>query len=82
MFDTVVVVTSKMKNRLERIKKRDKLSEKEISDRMSKQIPIEDKMKWADHLIENNGTLEELQDKTKKLFHILKAETRKKSRMN
>jgi dephospho-CoA kinase len=79
MFDAVVVVTSKMNNRLERIKLRDKLTEKEITDRMSKQIPIEDKTQWADHLIENNGTLEELEQQTKKLFHRLKSLARKKS---
>ena len=78
MFDAVVVVTSKMQNRLERIKLRDKLSDKEISDRMSKQIPIEDKMQWADHLIENNGTLKQLEENTKKLFHQLKGHARKK----
>ena len=79
MFEAVVVVTAKMKNRLERIKLRDKLSEKEITDRMSKQIPIEDKVQWADHLIENDGTLEQLEVKTKKLFHKLKNPTRKKA---
>lgn len=78
MFDAVVVVTSKMQNRLERIKLRDKLSDKEISDRMSKQIPIEDKMQWADYLIENNGTLKQLEENTKKLFHQLKGHARKK----
>lgn len=78
MFDAVVVVTSKMQNRLERIKLRDKLSDKEISDRMSKQIPIEDKMQWADHLIENDGTLKQLEENTKKLFHQLKGHARKK----
>ncbi|MCK5454046.1 MAG: dephospho-CoA kinase [Calditrichia bacterium] len=79
MFDAIVVVTSKMQNRLERIKLRDKLTDKEISDRMSKQIPIEDKMQWADHLIENNGTLKQLEENTKKLFHQLKGHARKKS---
>ncbi len=78
MFDAVVVVTSKMQNRLERIKLRDKLTDKEISDRMSKQIPIEDKMQWADYLIENNGTLKQLEENTKKLFHQLKGHARKK----
>jgi dephospho-CoA kinase len=79
MFDAVVVVASKMKYRIERIKQRDKLGDKEISDRMSKQIPIEDKMAWADYLIENNGTLEQLEGKVRKLFHQLKNKRRKKS---
>ncbi len=72
MFEAVVVVTSKMKNRLERIKKRDQLNEKEINDRMSKQIPIEEKIQWADFVIENNESLELLEKKTVKLFHELK----------
>jgi dephospho-CoA kinase len=72
MFDAVIVVTSKMKYRLERIKRRDNLTDKEISDRMSKQIPIEDKMKWADYVIENNDSLDDLETKTKKLFQDLK----------
>jgi dephospho-CoA kinase len=78
MFDAVVVVAAKMKNRVERIKQRDKLSDKEISDRMSKQIPIEDKIEWADYLIENNDTLEQLEGKVKKLFRQLKDNRRKK----
>jgi len=73
MFDYVVVVTSKMSNRIRRIKERDGLSEKDIINRINKQLPIEDKMRWADFVIQNNGTLEELEEKTKKVFQqILK----------
>jgi len=71
MFDAVVVVVSRMKNRIERIKARDKLSEKEIIDRISKQIPIEEKMKWADFVIENNQDLKALETRTKMLYHKL-----------
>ncbi len=80
MFDAVVVVVSRMKNRIERIKARDKLSEKEIIDRISKQIPIEEKMKWADFVIENNQDLKALETRTKMLYHkLLKLVKQKKA---
>ncbi len=79
MFDAVVVVSSKMSCRLERIKKRDNLSEAEIMSRINKQIPIEDKIQWADFLIENNDDLETLRVKCRKLFFDLKKLVNRKS---
>ena len=78
MFDAVVVVSSRMSNRIARIKARDRLSEKEIIDRINKQIPIEEKMKWADFVVENNGDLKELEQKTEKLYYQLMKLTRRK----
>lgn len=71
MFDAIIVVASYMKNRIARIMERDGHSRKHILDRISKQIPIEDKMKWADYIIENNGTLEELREKTRVVYEEL-----------
>ncbi len=79
MFDAVVVVSSKMNHRLERIKKRDNLSEAEIMNRINKQIPIEDKLQWADFVIENNEDLETLKTKSQKLFFDLKKLVKRKS---
>jgi len=79
MFDAVVVVSSKMNHRLERIRKRDNLSDKEIIDRINKQIPIDEKMRWADYLIENNDDLETLKKNSRKLFYDLQKLTRRKS---
>jgi len=81
MFDAVVVVSSKMSQRLERIRKRDNLSDKEIMDRINKQLPIEDKMQWADFLIENNEDLEILKQNSRKLFHELQKLARRKSQI-
>lgn len=79
MFDAVVVVSSKMNHRLERIKKRNNFSEAEIMSRINKQIPIEDKMQWADFLIENNDDLEALKVKCRKLFLDLKKLVKRKT---
>ncbi|MGH1363853.1 MAG: dephospho-CoA kinase [Calditrichia bacterium] len=68
MFDYVVVVASRMKLRITRIQERDKLDEILIKDRMENQIPIEEKSKWGDFVIHNNGTLEQLEEKSVKLY--------------
>ena len=78
MFDVVVVVSCRMQNRIERIKSRDKLSHKEISDRIQKQLPIEEKMNWADFVIENNGSLEDLKKESRQIYQRLMRLARKK----
>lgn len=80
MFDAVIVVSSKINNRVERIKRRDRLSEKEIMDRMSKQIPLEDKAQWADFVVNNDGDLETLEKNTQRLYSQLRNLIRKTSR--
>ena len=82
MFEAIVVVASYMKNRIDRIAKRDGHSRKHISDRIHSQIPIEDKIKWTDYVVENNGTLEETKLATKKVYdELLKiVKTKRESR--
>lgn len=55
-FDRLVLVSAPKKLRIERIKQRDKLSEKEINARMEKQWPEEEKMLLVDFIIENDGS--------------------------
>ena len=71
MFDAVVVVASRTKNRIDRIITRDGLSEKEIRDRIAKQIPVEEKMKWADFVVHNNSTLDQLKKRADDLYKKL-----------
>lgn len=68
MFDSIIVVTAPMKKRIEWIVQRDGLSEKEIRDRIAKQIPVEEKANWADFVIHNNSTLEQLEYHTQKVY--------------
>ncbi len=71
MFDYVVVVSSRMSQRIQRIKERDKIPEKEIIYRIQRQLPIEEKMKWGDFVIENNSSLEDLERKSRAVFRKL-----------
>ena len=53
-FDKTILITADISTKIERIKKRDKLNEIEINNRMNTQIMDEIKIKLADFVIENN----------------------------
>ena len=53
-INKLIVVTSTLALRKERIVKRNKLSEEEINKRIAQQLPDEEKVKFADWVIENN----------------------------
>jgi len=71
MFDAIIVVYTSLKKRIARVKERDKLKEEDIIARVNRQIPLEEKRKWADFVIDNNGTLEDLHIQTRKIFEQL-----------
>ena len=79
LFDVIIVVSSRMSNRISRVKERDGLSEEEIRDRISKQIPVEEKVKWADITIQNNTSLAKLEEKSIQVFRKLTNLSRKKT---
>ncbi|MHB8258968.1 MAG: dephospho-CoA kinase [Bacteroidia bacterium] len=54
MIDKLIVVTSTLDLRKQRIIKRNHLSEEEITKRIHQQLPDEEKIKFADWVIENN----------------------------
>ena len=73
ILDYVLLVTSNENSRIERIKKRDNLSEIEIRKRMQFQIPENEKENLADFTIKNNSTLIELEMKTKMFLSIFQS---------
>lgn len=60
-FDRVVVVYSSEQQQIQRMKRRNQLTEQECLDRLSAQVPIEDKKKLADDVILNTSDLETLE---------------------
>lgn len=59
MTDKVIVVYVDEKTQLERLMKRNELSEEEAKARINSQMSIEEKRKLADAVIDNRGSLEE-----------------------
>lgn len=70
---TVVVVSCPSAVQLKRLMARNNLSEKDALARMNSQMPIEEKMRLADIVLDNGGTLEQLQNSTTTLVRRLKS---------
>jgi len=76
-FDKIVVVTCGPEQRIQRFAARAKMNleeaRSEVERRMAAQLPDEEKIKVADFVIENRGTLSELEQKTEELMAALKS---------
>lgn len=71
-MDRVIVVTSKENQQLERVKKRDSKTEEEIRNILYSQIPIDRKLKVADFVIRNEGSLDETDRMAREVYRKLK----------
>jgi dephospho-CoA kinase len=71
MFDAVIVVDAPIRMREKRVIERDNMTRKEFRARLDKQIPLDDKVKWADYVIKNDGTLDNLKQKTRTIYSLL-----------
>ncbi len=56
-FDELIVVTAPIEKRIEWVMKRDKLSKKEVSQRLKNQITDAERIKKANFVIVNDGTI-------------------------
>ncbi len=70
--DKVIVVYAGEDRQIERIKKRDSLSENEARCRINSQIPLKEKLRYADYVIYNDDTVEEVVKKAQELYNSLK----------
>lgn len=59
--EQILVVATSREIQKQRLMARNGLSEQEALERMNSQLSIDDKAKWADEVIKNDGTLEELE---------------------
>jgi dephospho-CoA kinase len=60
-FDALVVVAAQRSTQLHRLRARDGSGEQEARARMDAQLPLENKVEVADHVIHNDGTMEDTQ---------------------
>ncbi len=70
--DEVIVVTSRTEQQIERLKKRDGLAPEQAQRILAAQMAQEEKLKVADFVIPNEGSLEETIRKTREIFDELK----------
>ena len=67
-MDYVIVVTSNLKLRTERVMNRGNISREDFLKRIDLQWPENDKVEMADYIIHNNGTKKELEEEAKKVY--------------
>ncbi|MFB3897642.1 MAG: dephospho-CoA kinase, partial [bacterium] len=65
LVDYVIVVYATKSQRFKRIKKRDNLTTLEIKSRMAAQIPLEQKKKKTEFIINNTGGLKQTEQQVK-----------------
>ncbi len=70
-MDVMVVVSAPMAKRLAWVMQRDGVDEAAVHRRMANQIPLEEKVKRADYVIENNGDLTTLDAEVAQLINWL-----------
>ncbi len=66
--DKLIVVKASRKKQIERCKAKFRISEKEVLKRIGSQLPLTEKIKLADFVIDNNGTKSETTTKIKKAW--------------
>jgi dephospho-CoA kinase len=81
IFDAIIVVYADLETRTKRIIERDKLAKADILNRIDKQIPLDEKRAWADHVIDNNDSLANLKRQTEKIYDKLIADIRTEKRI-
>lgn len=70
-LDYIIVVSSLLRYRTERVMKRGNISREDFMKRLGLQWPDEDKENMADYIIQNNSSLDKLKIESKKVFDSL-----------
>ena len=78
MLDTLVVVTCSEEVQLQRVVLRDNCSEEDAMGRIKSQMPQDEKVKYAEFVVDNSGTIEHLEKEAEKLIKSLEAKIEEK----
>ena len=71
-MDKLIVVTSTQPQQIERLKDRDGTNPEEALRIVSSQMPLKEKLKFADYVIRNEGSMEEMKKRAKEVYQELK----------
>ncbi len=74
MFDDVILVYCTEEQQIERVQKRNNLSKEQVELRIEQQLPIDEKRKRANIVIDNTGTLDDLEIQTIKWLESYQAQ--------
>ena len=70
-FDYILLISAKKSTQIRRILERDNRSENDALNIINSQLPLDEKKKRSDFVIENDGNIEELKEKIDKFLEYL-----------
>jgi dephospho-CoA kinase len=70
-YDKVIVVTCAPDVQRRRLKERSGLSDQQIEARIASQMPMEEKVKFADYVIDNSGSIGETRKRVESVYQSL-----------
>ena len=68
-MDKIILVISKKSNRINRVSKRDNSDFESIEKRINFQLTDDEKIQYADYIIENNSSLDDLKNEVLRVFN-------------
>jgi dephospho-CoA kinase len=68
LFDGILVVFANEQTRIKRVMEREQLERQIVKNRISRQFPLLEKKQWADFVINNNRSEEDLKNATKEFY--------------
>jgi dephospho-CoA kinase len=71
-LDGLILVIADPKICVERIVRRDSTSHESALARIAAQLPVEEKIRAADHVIDNGGTLEQTTEQVLRILHVIR----------
>lgn len=75
-FDRIILVTCSEEQQRERALRREGAVESDVEARLSRQMPLAEKRKYADFVIDTSGTKEDTVRQTRAVFDALRSNTR------
>jgi dephospho-CoA kinase len=72
-YDKLIVVTCSSGEQSRRLRERSGLSEDQIEARIASQMPMEEKIKFADFVIDNSGSLTDTKTQVEEVYRALEA---------
>jgi dephospho-CoA kinase len=72
-FDKLIVVTCTAQQQMERARARGSYSEEEIRARLDRQLPIEEKLRLADYVIDTSGAKEQTIEQIRSVYEKLRS---------
>lgn len=74
--DRIVVVNVDEETHIKRLMERDGFSREEAVRRINSQLPLSEKIKYADYIIDNSGSIEDTERQVREVFKFLKKQLR------